>query len=397
MDRLDDIINCDLIDKIVTPSYIFNISELNTRILAMRKVLSNNINLCYAMKANPFIVKYLSELVDRLEVCSYGEYEICKKQNIDPQKIIISGVNKTKETINEILEYSNGQGIYTIESEKHLDILVQSAKEKGYVLDVIIRLTSGNQFGVDKKTFENIIEKINNDNVLNLLGIHYYSGTQKKIKKVIKEIAQLDEYAKYIKENFGIKELELEYGPGLMVEYFQDDKVNDTDEQLNELKEALNNMNSFNKITLEFGRFIASSCGYYCTKINDIKNGQYIILDGGIHQVSYYGQIMGMKKPFMKKISCNNVQNISNNDEDTKWTLCGSLCTANDIIVRDVPIDNPCINDIIVFENVGAYSVTEGISLFLSRELPAVYVYTAGKMICVREKLETNTLNTVKS
>ena len=104
---------------------------------------------------------------------------------------------------------------------------------------------------------------------------------------------------------------------------------------------------------------------------------------------------MGMKKPFMRKISCNKIQNIKSNDEYNKWTLCGSLCTANDVIVREVSIDNPRVDDIIVFENVGAYSVTEGISLFLSRELPAVYVYTEDKMICVRERLETNTLNTI--
>ena len=41
------------------------------------------------------------------------------------------------------------------------------------------------------------------------------------------------------------------------------------------------------------GRFIASECGYYCTEVVDRKcnNGsEYAIVDGGIHQINYYGQ-----------------------------------------------------------------------------------------------------------
>ena len=60
-------------------------------------------------------------------------------------------------------------------------------------------------------------------------------------------------------------------------------------------------------------------------------------------------------------------------------------------------IDNPKINDIIVFENTGAYSVMEGMSLFLSRNLPVIYLYNKDKKLCiVRDSIDTYSLNNVR-
>ena len=46
------------------------------------------------------------------------------------------------------------------------------------------------------------------------------------------------------------------------------------------------------------------------------------------------------------------------------WCLCGSLCTTSDILCREVEFDHLEIGDTLAFENVGAYSVTEGFICF---------------------------------
>ena len=51
------------------------------------------------------------------------EYEICYRHGIAPEKIIVSGVNKTTDSMERILGLSNGKGIFTIESKMHYDIL----------------------------------------------------------------------------------------------------------------------------------------------------------------------------------------------------------------------------------------------------------------------------------
>lgn len=378
------------VEKCQTPGYVFDLDILKERVMCIKNILGENVTTCFAMKANPFLIKPMNEYTDRFEVCSPGEYEICIRQGIAPEKIVISGVNKTEQSMDRIVGVSEGKGIYTMESSRHFEILSKCAKKYGKKLDIYIRLSSGNQFGMDKANWEEVAKKCCEDEYLNLIGIHYYSGTQKKLKKVEKEIAELNEYSKYLKETFGLDRFELEYGPGLSVAYFDTDKVDDAEVQLEALAEILKSTDAFSHISIEMGRFIASECGYYFTKVVDSKtteDSNFVIVDGGIHQINYYGQLMGMKKP--------EITFIPERQEDIrKWTVCGSLCTINDIIVRDLEMGAPKQDDVLVFGRCGAYSVTEGMALFLSRELPQVNFYSVNSGFqCVREAMGTDIIN----
>jgi diaminopimelate decarboxylase len=75
------------------------------------------------------------------------------------------------------------------------------------------------------------------------------------------------------------------------------------------------------------------------------------------------------------------------------YDICGSLCTINDVLVKEVPLQHPEVDDILVFMNVGAYSVTEGISLFLSRDLPRVYKKRGDSLTLLRDKIQTEDFN----
>ena len=385
-----------------TPTYVFDMRNLLQRVELLRNSLPNGTNLCFAMKANPFLAGVLTKLVDRLEVCSPGEYEICIREQIDPEKIVVSGVNKTKASMERILSYSHGAGIYTIESELHYQILKHCAGKINKRLKVLLRLSSGNQFGMDKTTLERVLAKIQEDDMMDVIGIHYYAGTQKKQSKIENELKQLNTYGAALQNNYHMNDMELEYGPGLTVSYFEDtnsdkSETDETKDQLDMLSSLLPDMDTYGDISIELGRFLTSDCGYYMTQIMDMKHTDktgFVIVDGGIHQINYYGQMMGMKKPYMRLIKLpNDTENITVNREkhaektpdkeldadiniasDTivnthapntnKWTICGSLCTVNDVLVRQVELNNFDIGDILVFERCGAYAVTEGMALF---------------------------------
>ena len=59
-----------------------------------------------------------------------------------------------------------------------------------------------------------------------------------------------------------------------------------------------------------------------------------------------------------------------------------------------VPLPAVEIGDVLRFENAGAYCMTEGSALFLSRELPGIYLrHGEGLLQCVRSPQETYPLN----
>ena len=177
-----------------------------------------------------------------------------------------------------------------------------------------------------------------------------------------------------VKEELKIEIEELEYGPGFFVPYFQSDSEEDLETLLKTFLEFVHNMKFQGKITLEMGRFLVANCGYFVTSIVDQKenSGQIFgIVDGGIHHLNYFGQTMAMKHPYIQHISDRKEEN-----QIKKWNICGSLCTTADVIVKQFPLVGAKIGDVLVFERAGAYSVTEGINLFLSRDLPKVLFYS---------------------
>ncbi|HZW49450.1 MAG TPA: alanine racemase [Bacillota bacterium] len=377
-----------------SPAYVFELDELTQRLAMIREQLGGSAGLCYAMKANPFLVDHMKGLVDRFEVGSPGEFAICERNHIPAASIVLSGVNKERREIERVLNTYAGQIIFTVESEQQFQLLASCSQGKKETIKIILRLTSGNQFGMDEETIYRILNQLGCYPALELISLQYYSGTQKKkISLIERELKYLDEFCIKLQNSFQITLSDLEYGPGLYTPYFeQDDDVNDI-ELLTALRKLLENMRFGGKIMLEMGRYMTALCGYYITSVVDMKHNQdqnFCIIDGGINHVNYYGQTMAMKTPPVMHLAQEQNGKVEN------WHVCGSLCTAGDVIVKQLPLRHLSVNDILVFGKLGAYSITEGIYLFLSRDLPKVLFYNHAEGIqLVRPALATHTLNSI--
>ena len=98
---------------------------------------------------------------------------------------------------------------------------------------------------------------------------------------------------------------------------------------------------------------------------------------------------MAMKVPPIEFISSDGTEK----NEKIDYMLCGSLCTTADLITKKITLPQAKIGDILKFKNIGAYSITEGIYLFLSHDLPAVYGKNSDNLVELRPIFETNKLN----
>ena len=378
----------ELIKKIAenydTPTYVFDIKTLKDRIKYLKSELPSKVNLCYAIKANTFIVKQIEEDVDRFEVCSNGEYEICHEKKIKEDKILISGINKDAALINKIISESNIR-LFSIETMSQFESL-KNQKEN---VKILIRITSGNQFGINEEECREIIKNRREYPHIEIKGLQYFTGTQKNSIKILKkELEYMDKLIAEIEQDYGFVIEELEFGTGFPVHYFSNENF-DEHAFMKEFSGILDNLKFSHKITLEIGRSIVASCGIYLTKVVDTKinkGERFAIVDGGINHLVYYGQFMAMKIPVME------IYPRRDDGETEEWNICGSLCTINDILVKKLEVSNLNVGDILVFKNTGAYCMTEGISLFLSRDLPQVLISDKNEKIEVVRKI-TPTFN----
>lgn len=377
-----------LVKKFGTPLYCFDEDQLVQRIQYLKKALPSNVELCYAAKANTFLIPSMDQIIDHYEICSPGEYRICKKLDISNQKIVLSGVYKKKTDLEEIFGSKEDLPVMTIESIQHFKMIEALAKQTQRLVKIMLRLTSGNQFGLDLEEVKELIQTRDQYPWLEYVGIQYFSGTQKHSqKRIVREMDYLEEVLKELKI-INYQPSVLEYGPGFPVDYFTSMHF-DEKEHLAFFSQQLMR---FEKMTviLELGRSIAATCGRYITQIVDkkINKGQnYLIVDGGIHHLVYYGQGIAMKlPPFTFISSCEG-------KEEKPWNICGALCTVNDILMKQVPLAEPEIGDLFVFENTGAYCPTEGMSLFLTRDLPAVCLMNRKQEKLVRDHTSVVDLN----
>lgn len=378
-----------LLNEVDTPFYIYSLDRLKKNIIDIQERLTSEIELCYSIKANPLLVPYVQELINYFEVCSLGEYRICKQIVSPEKKIIFGGVCKKKEEIREAVK--DNQVILTVESLTQLNNINEISSQENRVSKILFRLSIGNQFGLSADDLLKVLKERKNFNSIKILGIQQYAATQcfkageekKYIEKLFQIINELEETVQY---QFKI----VDYGGGVGIPYYESDMEKENPSEI--LKKVADMLMSFKKerkIIYEAGRIVPASCGIYVTRVLDQKqiNGRtYSILDGGTNHIKYYGHSFGARK-IMTEV-------FEEKSEKAVYTICGPLCTVNDILLKDVEIAKHSINDVLLFLNAGAYCQTEASALFLSRDLPAVYIVDESNQVClVRYRMDTYSIN----
>ena len=388
---MDRKVALQLAKKYGTPLYIFDTDAFRQRAELVKHTFGEKVHCCYSIKANPFLLRDIPECFSNYEVCSPGELTICEKTGVDMKKVIFSGVNKRLSEIARAMD--DGVGMFTVESRLHMERIQDCALQRNLVVPVLVRLTSGSQFGMDEAEIIDLINRRKEYPNIRITGLHFFSGTQKKKVAVIeKELRKLDEFAQKILSETGFSIERIEYGTGLNVDYFGENPDASERALLEEAAVSIREMGENYHLTIEMGRFFAAPCGTYITKVEDVKTNKgyhYAICDGGLNQLKYDGQVKGMQTP---EIVILNEKAVSEGKE--RYTLCGSLCTTADVLAT-IETNQLEVGDLLAFGRTGAYSVMEGMAVFLSREMPAVVLYSKAEGDrLVRDFILTDPLNT---
>ena len=288
-----------LVKKFDTPLYCYSYKKLQENILNIKEKFKKfNPLICFAVKSNSNlkILKEIKKLNLGADVVSAGELMKALKAGIKPQKIVFSGVGKTKKEI----EYAINKKILLINAESKSEILEieKIAKSKKKKINIGIRLNPNtdpktisqistgkkeNKFGVDEKTFINLVRYIKKSNNLDLKCLSVHIGSQildnqpySKMLNIINKIIK--------KTNHGFEYIDL--GGGFGIDYMHNNQRFNLKKYSSDVHKFLKKNKS--KIIFEPGRSIIGNVAILVSKIIYIKKGfkkDFIIIDSAMNDL----------------------------------------------------------------------------------------------------------------
>ena len=149
----EDVSLSEIAETVGTPFYCYSTATLTRHFRLFDEALAGMDHLvCYAMKAasNQAILKTLAALGAGMDVVSGGEYARAKAAGVPGERIVFSGVGKTRDEMRQAL--IGGIRQFNVESEPEMVALNAVALELGVRAPITIRVNPD----VDAKTHAKI-------------------------------------------------------------------------------------------------------------------------------------------------------------------------------------------------------------------------------------------------
>ena len=377
--------------KYGTPAYCYSYNQLKNNINNFKKNFKSIYPLiCFAIKSNTNInlIREIKRFGLGADVVSIGELMIAIKAGINPKKIVFSGVGKTSNEIG----YAIDKKILLINAESKSEIkeIDRIAKLKKKKVQIGIRLNPNtdaktlnqistgkkeNKFGVNNKTFVELVDYCKSSKNLDLKCLSVHIGSQilnhKPYEKMLKAI---DKIIKKI--NFKFEFIDL--GGGMGISYNNKSKKLNYKKYNIAIKKFLKTHKS--KIIFEPGRSIVGNIGTLISKVIYIKENKrknFIILDAAMNDLmrpALYGAVHKII-PSIKK---------SKNSKKT-FEFVGPICESTDRFITLKKFQVLKEKDLIAICDVGAYGMSLS-SNYNLRPKPIELLIKGSKIKVIRKR-----------
>jgi diaminopimelate decarboxylase len=354
----------DIAKKFSTPIYCYSYKQLKENISNFQKSFNSFAPLvCFAIKSNTNVnlIREIRKLGLGADVVSMGELMMALKAGIDPKKIVFSGVGKTSVEIN----YAIDKKILLInaESKSEINEIERIAKSKNKIINIGIRLNPNtdaktlkqistgkkeNKFGVDEKTFFNLVNYSKLSKNINLQCLSVHIGSQildhKPYEKMLKVVDKIIK-----KSNHKFEFIDL--GGGMGISYEKNNKKLNYQKYNIAIKKILKNHKS--KIIFEPGRSIVGNIGTLISKVIYIKENykkDFIILDAAMND---------FMRPALYGANHRTLPAIKTGQASKKvYEFVGPICESTDKFTTLKKFQKLKEKDLIVMCDVGAYGMS---------------------------------------
>lgn len=381
--------------EVGTPVYIYSTATFQRHYRVFSAAFKGlDTLICYAMKANSnqAVLTTLAKEGAGADVVSAGELKRALAAGIPAEKIVFSGVGKTREE----MEFSLKAGIkqFNIESEAELELLNVVAGEMGVIAPVSVRVNpdvdakthekistgkSENKFGIPWHRAGDVYARIGALPHVTAVGVDLHIGSQLTDLEPFKlAFAKVVELVKGLRtEGHDIKHIDL--GGGLGIPYVAGVEAPPSPGLYGEMvSEVLGDLDC--SIIVEPGRLIAGNAGILLSEIiyektNDEK--RFYIIDAAMNDLvrpamyDAHHEIVPVKEP--------------QNDASVTVDFVGPVCESSDVFAKNRATTPLVAGDLVALKSAGAYSAVMA-STYNSRPLVPEVMVNGNDYAVVRKR-----------
>jgi diaminopimelate decarboxylase len=346
--------------------------------------------ICFAVKSNGnlSLLKDLAERGSGFDIVSGGELEHLGMLGVRGERIVFSGVGKTREEIRAGLEYrgggaqasagaasSGGSGIllFNVESEAELEVLREEAERHvgagGRAPDVAIRvnpdvaagghphISTGlhmHKFGLDWPEAKRLYVAHQDAKSFRWKGISAHIGSQiVSLAPFRKAFARIQNFVQQL-GRAGIALEYLDIGGGLGVRYTTE--KNSSRAAYARMIAALAKPLGM-RVLLEPGRSIIAAAGVLLTRVIYTKKNRgktFVVVDAAMNDL-LRPALYGATHPITKVTREAGARRAPRERVD----IVGPVCETGDFLLRDWPLGEVAPGDVLAIWVAGAYGMTQ--------------------------------------
>jgi len=362
----EDVAIQDIAEQVGTPFYVYSTATLIRHFKLFDEALDGLDHLvCFAMKAasNQAILKTLGNLGAGMDVVSGGEYLRARAAGVPRERIVFSGVGKTRSEMYQAL--LGGVRQFNIESEPELHLLNEVALSLGRTAPITIRVNpdvdakthakiatgkSENKFGIPISRARDVYAQASQLKGLDIVGIDVHIGSQlTELEPFVAAYRKLAELTKTLRsDGHNIRRLDL--GGGLGIPYTRSNEAPPLPTDYGAMvKRELGHLGC--EIEIEPGRLIAGNAGLLVSSVIYVKSGEdreFLILDAAMND---------LVRPAMYDAHHDIVPVIepAAGTEQAVYDIVGPVCESGDTFAKGRHLVAQQQGDLVAFRSAGAY------------------------------------------
>ncbi|MBB6425588.1 pyridoxal-dependent decarboxylase, exosortase A system-associated [Sphingopyxis sp. JAI128] len=366
-----------------TPLFVYDSAMLTARVAEWRAAMPAEVQLHYAMKANPYppLLAYMAGLVDGFDVASGGELKAALGCGMAAEHISFAGPGKRDRELEAAI---SAGATLNLESAGEADRALSIAAHLGLTPRLAVRVNpdfdlkgsgmkmggGAKPFGVDAAEVPTLVRRLI-DAGADWRGFHIFAGSQALDAVAIAETqAQTVALAARLGGEIGVTPPLVNLGGGMGVPYFPGDKPVDAvavGEALAATLAARDPILADSRFAMELGRWLVAEAGVYLTRIVDrkISHGEtFLVTDGGLHHQlaasGNFGTVIRRNYPIA-------VAGQFGVEPTETVSVVGCLCTPLDRLGDQVALPRAGVGDLIAIFQAGAYGASASPAAFLGQ------------------------------